>query len=151
VVPAGAVVESAQLVLNVVFQRNEGGGCDMPIYEVLGSWDSNDTYWTNFGDGGRDPGYLGVLMGSIPWIPQDVANLVAGTTAAPGTNGIGSYEFTWDLSPTVIQGWIDNPSANHGMMIAPQIGCHTSAWTAGGEAGPVANGAPPKLMIELAP
>jgi len=150
-VPAGAGVVSAQLVLNVVFQRNEGGGCDMPIYEVLLPWDSNNAYWTNFGDGGRDPGHLGVFMGSIPWVPQTVANLVAGTTVAPSSNATGSHDFTWELSPAVVQGWIDNPSENHGMLIAPPIGCHSSAWTAGGEAGPVANGIPPKLIIELAP
>ena len=149
-VPAGFHVSTAKLVLNQVFMRNEGAGCNIDAVECLMPFVDGDTYWTNYGDGGRDPGWLGEVMGQLFFSPQDSFDALTNSPggAVSGINASGSIELEWDLDASIVQGWIDNPSSNLGMMLRIPIGCHISAWTAGGQNGPGDGGGnPPKLVI----
>ena len=42
-----------------------------------------DTYWTNYGDGGRDPGWLGEVMGQLFFSPQDSYDRLVRIHASP--------------------------------------------------------------------
>jgi hypothetical protein len=152
-VPAGFHVSTAKLVINQVFMRNEGAGCNIDAVECLMPFVDGDTYWTNYGDGGRDPGWLGEVMGQLFFSPQDSFDALTNSPggAVSGINASGSIELEWDLDASIVQGWIDNPSNNNGLMLRIPIGCHISAWTAGGQNGPGDGGGnPPKLILEEA-
>jgi hypothetical protein len=148
--PAGFQVGSAQLILNQVFQRDDGTGIPttFDVYEALMPWDSN-TFWTGWGNGGMDAGFEGAQLDSISW---DVAGQNAALAASPGgvggDNASGSIFVTFDLPAATVQNWIDNPSSNRGRVIRTPVGAQTSAFTFGGENGPGDGaGDPPMLLL----
>ena len=126
-VPAGYQVGTAKLVLNQVFHRYDADRAEpttFNAYHALMPWEDADpdadtgTYWLSWGNGGMDEGYIGSLMDAVPFYSFDQNTaLAAGPGGKTSINARGSTYIVLDLDPQVVQGWIDNPSSNHGVIL----------------------------------
>jgi hypothetical protein len=95
--PPGATVRQAALVLHAS-QEAAGGNQLVKGYPALQPWTDGKTWWKNWGSGGTDPGY------------------VDETPACSETVGtVGNSHFV--LDPAVVQGWLDQPGTNHGLLL----------------------------------
>jgi hypothetical protein len=121
--PAGSVVRQAALVLHAS-KESAGGNHVVQGLPALQPWTDGQTWWKNWGSGGSDPGY------------------VAETPACSEIVGdIGNTHFVLDA--TVVQGWLDRPDTNHGLLfknVQADAGFH---WWAHGDQ----QEHPPKLVI----
>ncbi|MFO0966215.1 MAG: Calx-beta domain-containing protein [Gemmataceae bacterium] len=111
-IPAGVTVSSAKLTLSVdTWDANP----TIRGYYVLAPWSAapgasaGQIGWLHRGNGGDwvTPGALG--QGS---------DVVAGKSfVLSGIRAVGAQSITIDLDPAVIQGWIDNPGADQGILL----------------------------------
>jgi hypothetical protein len=103
----------------------EGGGNVASGYKVLKPWTDGKTWWSNWGHGGRDPGY------------------VAEKPACTGRIGPpGSTPFVVDGA--LVQAWVNDPASNHGVLLkARDADANFHWWGEGAE-----DENPPKLLIE---
>jgi hypothetical protein len=142
-VPAGYQVGTAKLVLNQTFQHSDGSNdTTLEVHEALMPWDS-ESYWLSWGNGGTNEGYEGIKMGSIPW------NMKV-QKASLETAG-GSLDIEIPLESSVIQGWLDDPSSNHGVVLRMPDCAYNSHSVLGGQNGPDdGRGNAPKLVLTAA-
>lgn len=104
--PAGAVIRSAVITLNVL---NESQGRGYSVFEMRRAWSEADATWTQ-------------AAPQQPWrAPGLKAAADRGTevlgTVAPRFKGILTVLLT-PSAEAVIQGWVRNPATNHGFLIA---------------------------------
>lgn len=121
-IPEGAKVTRAVLTLHA---PKEGGGNVASGYKVLKPWTDGKTWWSNWGHGGRDPGYI------------------AQKPACTGRIGpSGSTPFVVDGA--LVQAWVNDPASNHGVLLkARDADANFHWWGEGAE-----DENPPKLLIE---
>ena len=94
-------------------------------YKVLKPWTDGKTWWSNWGHGGRDPGY------------------VEEKPACTGRIGpAGSTPFVVDRA--LVQAWVNDPASNHGVLLKARAADANFHWW--GEGAEDEN--PPKLLIE---
>ena len=121
--PAGAVVRRAALVTHSP-KVSAGGKQVVQGYPVLQPWTDGQTWWKNWGNGGSDPGYVD-----------------ATPVCSERVGAIGNTHFVLDVA--VVQGWLEHPARNHGLLfknIHDDSGFH---WWACGDQ----EEHPPKLVI----
>ena len=122
--PPGTVVRQAALVVYAP-KEAAGGTKVVQAYPVLQPWTDGNTWWTNWGNGGSDPGYVD----ETPVGSERVGE-------------IGNTHFLLDAS--VVQGWLNRPETNHGLLlrsIHSDAGFH---WWADGDN----DKHPPKLVLD---
>jgi hypothetical protein len=99
--PVGAVITSASLVLTQSKVDYAGGA--VKLFNALQPWiqpyTTDGVYWTSYGNGGTDSGYLGALIGS----GTDVAD--------------GSSHCMYSLDLATVQSWVTNPLSNNGFLV----------------------------------
>ena len=101
-IPVGAKISSASVTLNVTNNSTE----TYQAYELKRPWVESATTWRLYaaGNSWQTAGAKGSL---------DRGTTVAGNVS-PSTTG----KQTFALSPGVVQGWVDNPASNNGIIIA---------------------------------
>ena len=121
--PAGATVRQADLVLHT---SNEAAGGTQVVqgYPVRQPWTDGKTWWNNWGRGGNDPGYVD----DTPVCREKVGK-------------VGNTHFS--LDPSVVQGWLEQPASNHGLLLKNMDGDVNFHWWAHGDRDEY----PPKLVI----
>ena len=123
-VPEGARVIRTELV--IYCHKGINGNSALAGYKALKPWTDGKTYWTNWGQGGDEPGYIdetAILSGNISEVD-------------------GNYHFS--VSPSVVQAWLDRPQTNHGLLLKATRDSNAFHWMADGDTGDN----PPKLIIE---
>ena len=148
-VPAGAVIDSVQLVLRM--DRTIVGDIDVAIHRVTADW----------GEGSSDADFAegtgaASQAGDATWIHR-FFDTQAWTTpggdyvAAPSaTQTVGDVvrTYAWGSTPTMVadvQGWLDQPGTNFGWIIIADESTHTTAKRFGSREEAEANR--PKLRI----
>lgn len=113
---------SARLVI-AVDSLTAAGYATLQWYPALKPWKDNETFWTGWGNGGREPGYLGEMI--------DETYVSAGTSEIDVTVPI-----------PLLKRWVEQPASNHGLMVRMKEGngAHLSL-------GGAASDNPPKLMV----
>lgn len=104
-IPSGATVDSAEINIEV-FNVSSG---TYDIYEVKRDWFEADATWNVYAPGTpwETPGALGA---------GDRGSSILGTVTA---GSVGSYKVTLNADGiAAVQGWVDTPSLNHGVIIA---------------------------------
>ncbi len=112
-VPAGSTVVSAKLTLG--FDYWGSGSGNLTGYYLKNSWDpaSSNTGWIHR-DASHDWG--------APGASSPAVDTVAGKTfAIPALRAVGNQKVDIPLDNSVIQSWIDTPSANQGFMLINNI------------------------------
>jgi hypothetical protein len=95
VIPQGSLIESATLTIVISDESFAPGAA---IHPLLVDWNESTVTWNNFGaDPGVQPGEYGTQVATAPF--------------AVGTHVI-------DIT-TAVQGWVDNPATNFGLVIIP--------------------------------
>jgi hypothetical protein len=101
-IPAGSKITSASVTLNVTNNSTE----TYQAYELKRPWVESAATWLLYAAG--NSWQIAGAAGSL-----DRGTTVAGSVS-PSTTG----KQTFDLSPNVVQGWVDNPTSNNGIIIA---------------------------------
>ena len=112
--------------LVIYCHKGINGNSALAGYKALKPWTDGKTYWTNWGQGGDEPGYIdetAILSGNISEVD-------------------GNYHFS--VSPSVVQAWLDRPQTNHGLLLKATRDSNAFHWMADGDTGDN----PPKLIIE---
>lgn len=97
--PAGATLFGAALNLHIITE-----GISMEVYQLTNaakSWAEGTVTWDSIG---------GIVIGTDT--PAEPCGVVLATDTR-----VGAIQVTID--PSVIQGWLDNPSSNYGFVFAP--------------------------------
>ena len=121
--PAGATVRRAVLVIHTS-KEAAGGRHIVQGYPVLQPWTDGKTWWNNWGRGGSDPGYVD----DTPVCREKVGD-------------VGNTHFLLDAS--VVQGWLERPETNHGLLLKNIHGDANFHWWGDGDR----QDHPPKLVI----
>src|SRR5262249_46837271 len=104
-----ATVTGATLTLTV---ENFSANPTVRGYYLLAPWTTapgTDLGWLRTGAG---PNWV------VPGAGGQGTDVVAGKSfALPGITGTGAQAITANLDPAVVQSWIDNPSANQGIVL----------------------------------
>lgn len=105
-VPAGATIKSASLEVNVTNSSTHG----FPIYALKRDWSETDSNWNDAssGEAWETAGATGA---------NDRETTVLGT-ASLGSVGRGTTPLNGS-GVAKVQQWLDTPSSNHGIIIAP--------------------------------
>lgn len=122
-VPQGANVVRATLVIDCYSGIN--GSTVLTGHKALKPWTDGRTFWKNWGNGGNEAGYA-----------EDIAVLESTISS--------TREYHFRLDPSVVQGWLDDPDANYGLLLKPNRDSNAFHWSAQGDTGDI----PPKLVIE---
>ncbi|MDA1315174.1 MAG: DNRLRE domain-containing protein [Acidobacteria bacterium] len=104
-IPPGATVDSAEIDIEV-FNISSGA---YNIYELKRDWFETGATWNVYSPGNAwgTPGASGA---------GDRGSLVLGTVTA---GSLGSYKVILNADGiAAVQGWVDNPSSNHGIIVA---------------------------------
>jgi hypothetical protein len=101
-IPAGSKISSASVTLNVTNNSTE----TYQAYELKRPWVESAATWRLYAAG--NSWQIAGARGSL-----DRGTTVAGNVS-PSTTG----EQTFALSPGVVQGWVDNPAGNNGIIVA---------------------------------
>jgi hypothetical protein len=120
--PAGTRVTRAVMVIH---STKPGGSNTAEGYKVLKPWTDGKTWWNNWGHGGSDPGYI-----------DETA------VCSTKVGDVGNTHFILDVS--VVQGWLEKPGTNHGLLLKSLHGDRNFHWWAHGDK----DKHPPKLVIE---
>ncbi len=92
-IPAGAVIQSASISLNVY----NGSSGDFEFYEALTNWDEATTDWTDFDEA------------------SEVGSTLLGTLNS-GPTGFNTYALNLD-GVQLIQDWVDGTKTNNGFIL----------------------------------
>lgn len=104
-IPAGKTVTSASITLNVV----DASTHTYELYEMKRNWSESSATWNQY-----TTGYNWASAGANG--STDRGTTVLGTISASAT---GSYTINLNASGiALVQNWVNNPSANHGFIIA---------------------------------
>ncbi len=122
-VPLGTKVTRA--VLQLYSPVGFGGFNTLEGRAARKPWEDGKTWWQQWGRGGTDPGYV------------DTKPALRGKV-----DGRGSHHF--QLDPTVVQQWIDQPQTNHGLLLKTLAGDNNFHWYLSGAQSEY----PPRLAIE---
>lgn len=104
-IPAGSVIESAEITLEVI----NGTSDEYSVYELRSPWVEMEATWNEASSGlsWQSAGASGSL---------DRGSVELGTVSS---SELGSYSFSLNSDGlAVIQGWVDNPDANYGLIMA---------------------------------
>ncbi|HBG26183.1 MAG: hypothetical protein A2Y10_04040 [Planctomycetes bacterium GWF2_41_51] len=104
------VVQSARIGLTIMVPVNKTEPLNISICELLRPWSGNGATWLvdGLGNNWDLPGAQG--------IPADRSATVMDTVSVLPTYQEGTVIW-FDLAPEVVQGWIDNPSSNYGVLL----------------------------------
>jgi hypothetical protein len=104
-IPADAIVESAQIVLDVTNVASRPYEC----YSLLVPWDETTVTWN-------------AASAGVPWgSPGASSGSDRGGSVACSVNATSTGPLTVAMNPdglTLVQSWINTPSGNHGIIIA---------------------------------
>ena len=107
---SGVTVNSAELVVNTV--DYSGIGTSATVYELTQAWTEGTTTGTYNVNASWD--FYDGTGNSWATAGGDYNALAASNAVALNAN---STEFTFNLSAAVVEGWINTPSSNHGMIL----------------------------------
>ncbi len=119
-VPAGSRIQSVTLTLNL--DRTAGGSNPVALHRVLASWGEglSDAGGQEGGGTMPQPGdvtWTERFFGGAPWTAEGGDfDAVASASTEVASGG----DFTWDSTTALVadlQGWLDNPSLNHGWVL----------------------------------
>ena len=115
-IPPGSAVLSASITLTYYHYRTVYNDADIEIYTMLRDWHDPNATWDTYDAAGalawQTPGAQGVWDDRGEKIGEGWL----------GERGIGNpyddgRQWEFELTATVVQGWIDDPNNNHGMLI----------------------------------
>jgi hypothetical protein len=109
--PAGATVQSASLTLYVT-SRSNSNTMTAAVYPVLRYWNAGYATWAT-------------VDGSIAWTTAGCNGMGtdrSGTAAASVTFNVASGSVTTPDLTALVQGWVDAPASNYGVLLRPQGG-----------------------------
>jgi len=129
-VPGGSTVTNASLELHM--SRTATGNQTVSLHRVENSWgEGSSNADANEGGGApatpNDVTWLHTMYDTQTWLSPG-GDYAISPSATTTVGGIGFY--TWDTNPNLagdVQGWIDDPSSNHGWIL---IGNETQNQTA---------------------
>jgi len=117
--PANAVIQSAQLQLNVIRISNQNPGPqDFSLFAVTAPWAEGTTFGGGFG--------AAAMPGDVTWTFSSFAttmwtnpggDFVATASATTSMNMTGAYTWTSNQMATDVQGWVANPASNNGWIL----------------------------------
>jgi hypothetical protein len=125
-IPEGSTITDVSLQMTVMMSGNNFGNVDFTLHRVLQDWGEGDVVGLSEGGFGAtaapgDATWLSNAHGTSSWTDAggDFAPNVSATAAA----GLAGTTATWGGPSLVadVQGWIENPSSNHGWLILSAI------------------------------
>jgi hypothetical protein len=133
VIPPGALIESADVILDVTRQPRDGyAPAPFGLYHVLQPWGEGNKVATDNNGGLGAPADPGEAAWDFrfafaqPWgVPGGAADIDYAGVASSQTfiYGIGDSPYTFQSTPELtadVQGWLDNPASNFGWMLVCQ-------------------------------
>ncbi|MBC7224753.1 MAG: DNRLRE domain-containing protein, partial [Anaerolineae bacterium] len=108
-IPPGSLVDEAKLAL-YVYDRSNASGLVAQVYGVLRQWTEHQATWQ-------------LAAVANPWEvagcdgPTDRASIITDQVV---WDTIGAWH-EFDITP-LVQGWVDNPASNYGLIIKPLAG-----------------------------
>jgi len=110
--PTGFAVQSARIGLTIQSPVHE---ISLGVTQMLKPWTGPGGYWMEDGYGNlwAAPGAQGIVANGS--IPADRSAVVMDTLTVSGSAAPGDVLW-FDITPAVVQGWIDNPSSNYGVL-----------------------------------
>ncbi|HLX63306.1 MAG TPA: C25 family cysteine peptidase [Planctomycetota bacterium] len=127
--PANAVIQSAQLQLNVIkISNNNPGATDFLLYVVTAPWAEGTTFGGGTGSPAA-PGDATWAYNSFPasmWTNQG-GDFVATASATTSMNLAGPYTWATSQMAADVQGWVANPASNNGWIL---LGGETAPFSA---------------------
>lgn len=104
-IPAGSIIDEVTITLHVTNATNSRG---YYVYPLARDWTEAHATWNNYGD-------------ALPWqLPGANGVLDRAATPVGKWTPLTTGKQTFSLNPAVVQSWLNNPSANHGILIANQ-------------------------------
>jgi hypothetical protein len=102
-IPAGSTIDDVTITLDVVNATSRTGYYVYPLHR---DWTEADATWNDYGN-------------SLPWQVSGATGALdrADTPVAKWTPQ-ATGKRTFSINPAVVQSWVDNASANHGILIA---------------------------------
>lgn len=137
--PTGSVIRSVQLQVTVTSSANSTAVPNFGLYRVLAGWAENEATWTN-------------RLQSQSWASPGGAagtDYLSTASASIALPGLGNYAYnSTAVLVSDVQGWLDDPSSNHGwMIISDQEGTDFTARKIDSHEGT----SPPTLQIDFLP
>jgi hypothetical protein len=102
--PYGAAVKDAYLTICV--QTIDGNGTNVEVHALTSSWTPSNTTWNS-----RNTATAWLAPGG------DFQAAISGGPIAVTTAPSSAVYYTFALPPALVQGWINTPSSNYGLMI----------------------------------
>jgi hypothetical protein len=126
VIPQGSTITDVSLQMTVMMSGDNFGNVDFTLHKVFRDWGEGDVIGLSEGGFGAmaapgDATWLSNAHGASSWTDAggDFAPNVSATAAA----GLAGTTATWGGPNLVadVQGWIEDPSSNHGWLILSTI------------------------------
>ena len=152
-IPQGSRITSAQLKLTQLRAR---AGHDIAVHKVLASWQAAASTAGDFGQG------VTALSGDVtwshrsyptqPWAQRGGDHVPQASTTA-NVSATSTFTYTWPSTPQFVadvQSWVDQPSANHGLiLIGDEVNSQSAKRFAGAEFGDAE--VVPMLVVDWVP
>lgn len=152
-IPQGSRITSAELKLT---QLRAKAGHVISVHKVLASWQAAASTAGSYGQGVEAlPGDVTWSHRSYPTQPwaQRGGDHVAQASTSVDVSATSAFTFTWPSTPQFVadvQSWVDQPAANHGLiLIGDEVNIQSAKRFAGAEF-PDA-GSVPMLVVEWTP
>lgn len=136
-IPPGSRITSAELKLTQLRAR---AGHAIAVHKVLASWQPAASTAGDFGQGATAlPGDVTWSHRSYPTLPwaQRGGDHVAQASTTVNVGATSTFTYTWPSTPQFVadvQSWVDQPSANHGViLIGDEVDSRSAKRFAGAE------------------
>ena len=102
-IPTASTIDEVTITLDVINATDSRG---YYIYPLSRDWTEADATWNEYDD-------------SLPWqVPGASGSLDRATLPVGKWTPLATGKQTFSLNPALVQAWVDNPSTNHGILIA---------------------------------